>query len=132
MPPTTIVVTGLRDADQRLRTFSNAISDWSPFWAELGAHLAAEAQARWPLRRRTGTLRRSLVWSGNRLGRGGVFESSPDRLTFGTSVFYSRFAQHGTRKQRATPLIHVDEADTSTRLTAWARERAVASGLEVD
>ena len=38
----------------------------------LSEHLADEAQRRWPLRRRTGKLRKSLTWRGNGLGRGGV------------------------------------------------------------
>ena len=128
--PTIRVDANLGQVETRLRRFSDGL-DLRPFWRELGETLADEAQARWPLRRRTGTLRRSLVWSGNRLGRGGVFESSPDRLAIGTSIFYARFAQFGTKRQKATPLIHVDEADASTRLTAWARGRAVAAGLEV-
>ena len=121
----------LGQVETRLRRFSDGL-DLRPFWRELGETLADEAQARWPLKRRTGKLRKSLTWAGTKLGAGGIFEASPDRLTFGSSVFYSRFAQFGTRKQRATPLIHVNEADTSTRLGEWARARAVAAGLEVD
>ena len=90
-------------------------------------------RARWPLRRRTGTLRASLTWASATLGRGGVFESSPNQLTFGTNVFYSRFAQFGTKRQRATPLIHIDEAQHSEQLTTWLRDRALAaSGLVVE
>ena len=131
MPIIKLDVDGLRQADAALRRFGAGLSDWRPYWAQLGERLADEAQRRWPLRRKTGRLRESLVWSGKGLGRGGVFEASPDRLAIGTSIFYARFAQFGTRKQRATPLIHVDEADASTRLTEWAKARAEASGLEI-
>ena len=127
--PLRIDVHGL--PDRGLKRLADGVSDLRPFWAELGERLADEAQARWPLRRRSGKLRESLRWAGNRLGPGGVFDASPDRLTFGSSVFYSRFAQFGTRKQRATPLIHVDADDASTRLGAWAKARAEASGLEI-
>ena len=132
MPTANIAVTGLRDADQRLRTFSQKLTDLTPFWRELSEHLADEAQRRWPLKRRTGTLRKSLVWHGDRLGRGGVFETSPDRLTFGSAVFYGRFHQHGAKYTLRRPLIHIDEADASSRFSAWARDRASAAGLEVD
>ena len=81
-----IKVEGLSKADRAVRQFAAQLADLRPFWRALGAHLADEAQARWPLRRRTGRLRRSLTWAGGRLGRGGVFESSPDQLTFGTTV----------------------------------------------
>ena len=54
-----------------------------------------------------------------------------DRLQFGTQIFYSRFAQHGAKRQRATPLVHVDEADTRAQLATWLRDRAARSGLEV-
>ena len=121
MPTIKLDVDGLRQADAALRRFGAGLSDWRPYWAQLGERLADEAQARWPLRRQNRTVARIAGWSGNRLGRGGVFESSPDRLAFGSAIFYSRFAQHGTRKQRATPLIHVDEADASTRLTSGQR-----------
>ena len=133
MPTTDIRVdNGLKDADRHLRTFAKNFSDLTPFWAELASSLAETAMARWPLKRRSGKLRRSLRWAGSRLGRGGVYEPSPDRLTFGTNLFYARFAQTGTKRQRKTPLIHVDEDDARTRLVEWMTARAAASGLEVD
>ena len=132
MPITDIRVTGSRDADRRLRAFAKHLETLVPFWRELSEHLADEAQRRWPLRRRTGKLRKSLTWRGNGLGRGGVYEATANRLAFGTSVFYSRFFQYGTTRQRTTPLIHVDVADARTRLSEWMTARAEASGLEVD
>ena len=107
------------------------MTDLTPFWSELGETLATEAQARWPLKRRSVKLRRSLTWAGDRLGRGGIFQSDPDRLKFGSAVFYGRFAQLGTLQQRATPLIHIDPEQHTEQLSAWLRSRAVASGLEV-
>ena len=124
-------LTGLAGANTGLRTFARQIEDLRPAWRQLGEHLADEAQRRWPLRRRTGRLRRSLTWAGDRLGRGGVYEPTPDRLQFGTAVFYSRFFQHGTKQRAATPLIHVDESEHTTQLSTWLRSRAAASGLEV-
>ena len=94
--------------------------------------MADEAQSRWPLRRRTGTLRRSLVWHGGRLAKSGVYEASPDRLRFGTGVFYGRFHQHGAKYTPRRPLIHIDVSDASSRFSAWARARAADAGLEVD
>ena len=125
-------VSGLSEAEKAIRTFAAGIVDLRGFWRELGRSLADDAQARWPLRRRTGKLRQSLVWRGDKLGRGGVFESSPNQLTFGTNVFYARFAQIGTKRQRATPLIHIDEAQHSEQLKTWLRARALSAGLAVE
>ena len=130
MPITNIAVE-LADADRHLRTFAQKLTDWTPYWRELAERLADTAQSRWPLRRRTGTLRASLTWRGDTLGPGGIFEASPDRLTFGSSIFYARFAQHGTKRQRAIPLIHIDPEQHTEQLSAWLRSRAAASGLEV-
>ena len=124
-------VNGITESDSSLRRFSASVEDLRPFWAQLGRGLADEAQRRWPLRRRTGKLRKSLTWAGGRLASGGVFESSPDKLTFGSTLFYGRFAQFGSRKQRATPLIHIDEAQHAAQLSSWLRARAIMSGLEV-
>ena len=127
-----VKVSGLSEAEKAIRTFAAGIVDLRAFWRELGRSLADDAQARWPLRRRTGTLRASLTWASATLGRGGVFESSPNQLTFGTNVFYSRFTQYGTKRQRQRTLIHVDAADANTRLSEWTKSRARASGLEVE
>ena len=125
-------IRGVREADAALGTFAAAVGDLRPFWRELAERLADEAQRRWPLRRRTGTLRKSLTWRGERLGKHGIFEAAPRKLTFGTSVFYGRFAQYGTKKQRARPVIHVDETSIGQRLSEWARGRVAAAGLEVE
>ena len=127
-----IDVDGLTQADRALRRFGATVLDWRPFWAELGEALATESQRRWPLRRRSGRLRKSLVWANGRLGRGGVFEASPDALTFGSSIFYGRFAQHGTKRQRQTPLIHVNPDVHVELLRTWLVARAQRAGLEVD
>ena len=127
-----IKATGLAESDRKLRQFAARIIDLRPFWRELGEHLADEAQSRWPLRRWSGKLRTSLTWHSDRLAKHGVFESSPDRLRFGTNVFYSRFHQHGAKHTPRRPLIHVDEADASARFSAWLRDRAARAGLEVD
>ena len=47
-------------------------------------------------------------------------------------IFYARFAQHGAKRQRATPLVHIDEADTLAQLATWLRDRAARAGLEVE
>ena len=95
-----IAVDGLSESDTALRQFGALILDWRPYWRLLGESLATEAGSRWPLRRRSGRLRKSLVWAGGKLGKGGIFEASPDALRFGTSVFYGRFSQVGTKRQR--------------------------------
>lgn len=128
-----VEVDGLSQASRGLRRFAAHVADWRPFWQQLGRSLAEDTAARWPLRRRTGRLRRSLTWQGSHLGRGGIFESSPDRLAFGSSLFYSRFHQHGTKRHAARPLIHVDEAQHTDQLASWLRARAsAAGGLEID
>ena len=127
-----IDVGGLTQADRALRKFGATVENWRPFWSQLGESLATETQRRWPLRRRSGRLRESLHWTGSRLGRGGVFESSPDRLTFGSSIFYSRFSQYGTKQQRARPLIHVNEKQHTELLRAWLVARAQPAGVEVE
>ena len=130
--PTDIRVTGSRDADRRLRKFAKHVENLTPFWRELSEHLANDVQQGWPLRRHSGRLRKSLTWARGRLGRGGVYEPTATRLTFGTDLFYGRFAQYGTKRQRTTPLIVVDEDDARTRLVEWLRARAADAGLEVD
>ena len=126
-----IDATGIETSDRGLRRFAAQILNLQPFWRQLAKHLADEAQRLWPLRRRTGRLRTSLTWASSRLGRGGVFEADPDSLQFGTSIFYGRFSHVGTKHQRARPIIHVDAADVTLKFATWARDRAVASGMEV-
>ena len=132
MPTFKIAVDGLKQADTGLRKFAATVIDFSPFWSQLGRSLADETDRRWPLRRRSGKLRRSLTWTGSRLGKGGIYESSPDKLQFGTGFFYGRFAQFGAKRQRATPLIHVDEAAHTKQLRTWLQARAAAAGLEIE
>ena len=117
--------------DRGLKRLADGASDLRPFWRQLGKRLADTAQSRWPLRRRSGKLRKSLVWRGDTLGPRGIFESSPDRLQFGSAVFYGRFHQHGAKHTPRRPLIHVDAKAHSEQLTTWLRDRAAASGLEV-
>ena len=119
----------LQKVDRDLATFAALTSDLRPFWAELGQALADESQERWPLRRRSGRLRRSLKWSGDGLGRGGIFKTRPDRLLYGTRIPYAAFSQVGTARQPARALIHVDEDDISERLSAWSVELARAAGF---
>ena len=129
MPILHLDVDGLGQADRGLRRFAATVSDLRPFWRELGERLADTAQRRWPLKRRTGKLRRSLTWAGSRLGRGGVFESSPDRLAYGSTVFYGRFHQYGAKNTPRRSLIHVDPAQQTAQLSAWLQERAKKAGL---
>ena len=118
-------------AETSVKTFGAAMVDLRPFWSGLAERLADDAQRRWPLRRKTGRLRRSLTWTGVRLGHGGVYKSEPSSLTIGTKVFYGFYSQRGTKHQARRPLVHVDEADVGKRLTEWAKGRAEAAGLEV-
>ena len=119
----------LQKVDRDLATFTTLASDLRPFWIELGRSLADESERRWPLRRRSGRLRKSLTWARDRLGKGGIFQAKRDRLVYGSRVFYADFAQRGTRHQTATPLVHVDETAISDRLSAWSVERARAAGF---
>ena len=127
-----VKVEGLSKADRAVRQFAAQLSDLRSFWSQLGEHLADEAQRRWPLRRRSGRLRTSLTWAGGRLGLGGVYEPTATRLTFGTDLFYGRFSQYGTKRQRQRTLIHVNAADANTRLSEWTKSRALSAGLEVE
>lgn len=124
-------VTGLQGQTTALGRFARSVDSLESFWRELAQSLADEAQSRWPLRRRTGKLRKSLTWAGNRLGRGGIFEADPDRLQFGTAVFYGRFHQFGAKNVRRRPLIHINPPAIREQLATWAKARAVAAGLEV-
>ena len=127
----TVKIRGLDKAQAGLLALGDETSNLRPFWQRLGKSLADDAQARWPLRRRSGKLRRSLTWAGQRLGPRGVYESSPDALRFGSNVFYGRFHQHGSRRMSARPLIHIDEPKHAEQLAHWLHERASAAGLEV-
>ena len=131
LPVFKIAVTGVSESDTALRRFGSTVEDWRGFWAQLGESLATETQRRWPLKRLSGRLRESLSWAGSRLGKRGIYESSPDRLRFGTAIFYSRFSQVGTKRQRARALIHINEKQHAAQLTTWLQARAVASGLEI-
>ena len=132
MPIIDIRATGLHEADQALDALAAAALDLRPFWSELGADLSRTSQKRWPLRRLSGRLRRSLTWRGSTLGRGGVFEPTPDRLTFGSAVFYGRFHQDGARNVPRRELIHVDETRHRAALAAWLVARAKRADLEVE
>ena len=127
----TVKIRGLDEAQAGLLALGDALADLRPFWQRLGKDLADDAQARWPLRRRTGRLRTSLTWAGQKLARGGVYEASPDALRFGSAVFYGRFFQHGTKRHAALPLIQVDPDRHADQLASWLGERASAAGLEV-
>ena len=131
MPIIDIRATGLHEADQALDALAAAALDLRPFWSELGADLSRTSQKRWPLRRLSGRLRRSLTWRGSTLGRGGVFEPTPDKLTFGSAVFYARFHQHGARNVPRRELIHVNPARHTAALASWLVARAQRAGLEV-
>ena len=131
MPTLKVNVDGLSESDSALRRFGAALLDWRPYWRLLGERLATDSQQRWPLMRKSGRLRRSLAWAGGRLGRFGVYEASPDRLTFGTTVFYGRFHQHGAKHTPRRPLIHIDETQHAELLQTWLLARAARAGLEV-
>ena len=132
MPTLDIRATGIRESGKGLDALGRAASDLTPFWFGLARDLANLAQERWPLRRRTGRLRKSLTWRGESLGVGGVFEPTPDRLTFGSAVFYGRFHQEGARNVPRRELIHVDETRHRAALAAWLVSRAQRAGLEVE
>ena len=119
----------LEKVDKILSTYAPIVGDLRPFWELLGRSLSDDSAARWPLRRRSGRLRRSLKWSGDGLGRGGIFKTRPDRLLYGTRIFYAAFSQVGTAHQAKRPLIHVNEDEINGRLSAWASERARAAGF---
>ena len=120
----------LERTTQALATYSRDLRDLRPFWELLGRSLADDTARLWPLRRRSGKLRRSLTWAGSRLGRLGIYRSRPDRLTYGSRLFYGAFSQVGTKNQPARPLIHIDQSDIGKRLNSWAVERATAAGFE--
>ena len=91
MPTLKVNVDGLSESDSALRKFAATILDLRGFWSKLGEALATEAQGRWPLRRRSGRLRASLVWAGGRLGKVRYLsKSSPDQACIRDhGIFYS-------------------------------------------
>ena len=119
----------LQKVDRDLGTYAALVSDMRPFWELLGRSLADETERRWPLRRRSGRLRRSLSWAGSRLGRGGIYQPKRDRLIYGSRLFYGHFSQVGTKHQAKRPLIHVDETAIAARLSGWAVDRAKRAGF---
>jgi phage gpG-like protein len=46
----------------------------------------------------TGTLRKSLYWTGSGLGQGGIFEATPTFVRVGTEIPYAKYHQYGTGK----------------------------------
>ena len=118
-------------AADRLETAARSLGDLTEFWPALAKSVADRAQARWPLRRRTATLRASLTWHGSGLGRLGIYEPSRDALRIGTAVFYAGFHHHGAKNLRKRSLLSIDAADVTDRLGAWTRGRLVAAGLGV-
>ena len=101
---------GLRTADAVacVEFADRRSSDLTPFWRAVGQTpwLDRKRNRRWPFkRRRSGRLRRVFdLGRDSKLGRGGVFESSPDRLLFGTNVFYSAIIhQHGAKRLPGAP-----------------------------
>ena len=138
MPMLHVKVEGLSDGGYaRCGGFRRTVADLRPFWRSLGETLADDAQARWPLRRRSGQAPQSR-WSGagDSLWAGAVSSSpSPDLLKFGSAdLLFSRFAQFGTKRQRQRHhLIHIDEPAHSRAVDGpGSGTRAAASGLEVD
>ena len=131
MPILDIRATGI--PDKGLDALAAAVLDLRPFWAELAADLARVSQERWPLRRQTGRLRKALTWRGEKLGWGGIYEPTPDRLQFGinASLFYARFSQAGTKRQARRELIHIEPERHRDALASWLVARAERAGLEV-
>ena len=101
-------VKGLETADRsNLREFAaTAFLDLTPFWRELGAHLARRKRNRAgpSADDPDGSAEVFDLGRDSKLGRGGVFESSPDRLLFGSSIFYSAIIhQFGTKRLAGAP-----------------------------
>ena len=110
---------------------ATALTNLSDFWPGLAESITDKAQRSWPLKRRSGRLRRSLTWSGRGLGKGGRYEPSSDSLIVGTRIFYGAFSHFGTKNQPTRVLLGVDPLDTTKRLEKWARDRVIGAGLEV-
>ena len=129
MPTLRIDVGGLGSADTALRRFARTVDDLRPFWRELGVHLADTAPESLAVTPTYRTAPKSLVWRGDTLGPRGIFESSPDRLQFGSAVFYGRFHQHGAKHTPRRPLIHIDEAQHSEQVDDLAPGPGGVGGL---
>ncbi len=68
-------------------------------WPRLSPRYAAWKKVHFPGRKileREGDLKKSLVWSGRRLGAKGIWDAHPDYVRFGTSVPYASYHQTGT------------------------------------
>lgn len=80
-------------------------------WAQLSPRYAAWKAKRYPgktILRRTDRLMTSLTWTGASLATSeGIAIMTPDSATFGTSVFYGRFHQRGTRKMRQRRILYL-------------------------
>ena len=95
----------LEAVDARLATYAAVLTDLRPVWPIIGKSLADESQRRWPLRRRSGRLRKSLTWSGARLGRSGIFQSKREKLVYGSRLFYAAFR---SKRNEASAQTRVD------------------------
>ena len=125
MPTLDIRATGIRESGKGLDALGRAASDLTPFWFGLARDLANLAQERWPLRRRTARLRKSLTWRGAIPGpRRRVRTDANPGSAFGSAVFYARFHQHGARNVPRRELIHVNPARHTAALASWLVARA--------
>ena len=64
-------------------------------------------------------------------GRAVFLRHHPTGSRLGADFLRTISRNSGPESSGRHPLIHVDEADTSTRLGEWAKARAEASGLEI-
>ena len=79
-----------------LNRTARSLGDLSEFWPAVGRSIADQTQAAWPLKRRSGRLRRSLSWSARGgLGKAGIYEAKSDSLVIGSSLFLRQFSPAG-------------------------------------
>lgn len=98
-------------------------------WAPLSPRYAAWKAKRYPgktILRRTDRLMKSLTWTGAALATPeGIAIMTPDSATFGSSVFYGRFHQRGTRTMRQRRILYLPPDASVTlgkMLHRWAQD----------
>lgn len=135
-----VEILGDEKARIALSGLANDIRDWRPLWRDLNEYLSDRIEeqfnteggfsggwaplnpeyAAWKARRypgapilvATGKLKRSY----RKGGRGHVFQSTRDKMRWGSSVPYGVFHQQGTQNMPARPILTFDAGDESAIL----------------